>query len=205
MARNVFISFRYEDGHFYKDELSGLFDKNTDTVDYSENQDRSNMSEDTIRKYLYGKLKRASVTIVLLTPMAINYNKSNGQYDDWIYDEVRYSLEDRDGNATNGLVAVYVPESGKYIIGECYHLSADRKMVETFPGIIPFDNLVYKNMLNIKPEYKTEKREKLFDSNLDSYCSLVAYDEFKNNIGYYVDIAFNKRNELNKYNIIKRL
>ena len=55
MARNVFISFRYEDGHFYKDELSGLFDKNTDTVDYSENQDRSNMSEDTIRKYLYGK------------------------------------------------------------------------------------------------------------------------------------------------------
>ena len=205
MARNVFISFRYEDGNFYKDELSGLFDKNTDTVDYSENQDRSNMSEDTIRKYLYGKLKRASVTIVLLTPMAINYNKSNGQYDDWIYDEVRYSLEHRDGNATNGLVAVYVPELGKYIIGECYHLSADRKMVETFPGIIPFDNLVYKNMLNIKPEYKTEKREKLFDSNLDSYCSLVAYDEFKNNIGYYVDIAFKKRNELNKYNIIKRL
>ena len=31
-------------------------------------------------------------------------------FDDWIYDEVRYSLEDREGNATNGLIGVYVPE-----------------------------------------------------------------------------------------------
>ena len=33
MARNVFISFRYSDGHEYKDELAGLFDDSEDTVD----------------------------------------------------------------------------------------------------------------------------------------------------------------------------
>ena len=58
MATNVFISFRYEDGIRYKEYLSNLFDKNGDTIDYSEDVDRSQMSDDTIRRYLYGKLRR---------------------------------------------------------------------------------------------------------------------------------------------------
>ena len=66
MANNVFISFRFADGYKYKDSLSNLFDGNNDTVDFSEDQDRSQMSEETIRRYLYSKLKRSSVTIVLL-------------------------------------------------------------------------------------------------------------------------------------------
>ena len=53
MARNVFISFRYSDGHEYKDELASLFNDSDDTVDYSEDEDRSHMSEDSIRKFLY--------------------------------------------------------------------------------------------------------------------------------------------------------
>ncbi len=45
MARNVFISFQYADGHEYKDELAGLFDASEDTVDFSEDEDRSQMSD----------------------------------------------------------------------------------------------------------------------------------------------------------------
>ena len=63
MAKNVFISFRYSDGHWYKDALSKLFDGYSDTVDFSEDEDRSRMSEVTIKNYLYGKLRRSSVTI----------------------------------------------------------------------------------------------------------------------------------------------
>ena len=62
MARNVFISFRYSDGITYKNELAKLFDQYYDTVDFSEDQDRSKMSEETIRQYLYSKLRRSSVT-----------------------------------------------------------------------------------------------------------------------------------------------
>lgn len=62
MARNVFISFRFSDGHRYKDALSALFDQNQDTVDYSEDEDRSDMSDETIRDYLYKKLRRSSIT-----------------------------------------------------------------------------------------------------------------------------------------------
>ncbi|EOO66317.1 hypothetical protein IIC_05776 [Bacillus cereus VD021] len=42
------------------------------------------MSEDTIQEYLYEKLKKTSVTIVLLTPKAVSNQKDIfGSYDDW--------------------------------------------------------------------------------------------------------------------------
>ena len=75
MARNVFISFRFSDGADYKEELSDCFDKNKDIINYSEDEDRSNMSEETIKNYLYKKLKETSVTIIILTPEAVNYKK----------------------------------------------------------------------------------------------------------------------------------
>ena len=124
MATNVFISFRYEDGIRYKEYLSNLFDKNGDTIDYSEDVDRSQMSDDTIRRYLYGKLRRSSVTIVILTPKAINHKKNwRGEYDDWMYDEIRYSLENREGNRTNGLIAVYTPEAAEMIVSSAFNVS----------------------------------------------------------------------------------
>ncbi len=196
MARNVFISFRYSDGIDYKNRLVKLFDSYYDTVDFSEDQDRSQMSEETIRRYLYGKLRRSSVTIVLLTPLAVNHNHDwLGNYDDWIYDEIRYSLEDRESNRTNGLVAVYTPE-------------AERKLVSTSKGSImvnDVDNLFRKNMMNVIDKYKRNPNPGIFDRDYDSYCSLISWNDFTSNIGKYVDIAAQKRNETYKYDIVKRL
>lgn len=94
MATKVFISFRFDDGEDIKDELVDLFDASTEVINRSEDMDRSQMSEDTIQDYLYEKLKDTSVTIVLLTPKAVSYQKDwFGNYDDWLYDELRYSLE----------------------------------------------------------------------------------------------------------------
>ena len=95
MKRRVFISFRFSDGAQYKKELSDKFDEETKVINCSEDIDRSGYSEETIQRYLYSKLKSTSVTIVLLTPEAINHKKKYGKYDDWMYDEIRYSLEDR--------------------------------------------------------------------------------------------------------------
>lgn len=38
------------------------------------------MSEETIKRYLYGKLKNTSVTIVLLTPEAVKHQKKYNGY-----------------------------------------------------------------------------------------------------------------------------
>lgn len=56
MATKVFISFRFSDGKNIKDELVDLFDESTEIINRSEDTDRSQMSEETIRDYLYDKL-----------------------------------------------------------------------------------------------------------------------------------------------------
>ena len=198
MAWNVFISFRFADGIQYKEYFSKLLLRNYSTVDFSEDEDRSQMSDETIRQYLYGKLRHSSITIVLLTPQAVNHRKNwYGMYDDWIYDEIRYSLEDREQNRTNGMIAVYTPE-------------AAHMLVYPRPGtgtetIIDVDNLFRKNMMNVKPLYKVDPRPDIFDPDYDSYCSLIPWNLFINNIDNYVDIAVAKRNIIERYNIVKRL
>lgn len=215
MAKNVFISFRYSDGHEYKDELAALFDGSDDTVDFSEDEDRSQMSEDTIRKFLYGKLKRSSVTIILLTPKAIKYNTTiryvsypyqyNTVFDDWLYDEVRYSLEDREGNSTNGLVAVYVPEAEQYLFQRKRHICSVCNKESEVLSMFDCNNLFRKNMMNVKPAYKQNPCLGIYDSDWDSYCSLVAYSDFKKDFGKYIDRAYQKREEFYKYDLVKRL
>ena len=197
MARNVFISFRYSDGIGYKNKLSDLFDTRYDTIDYSEDEDRSRMSDDTIRNYLYGKLRRSSVTIILITPKAVNHHKDwSGRYDDWMYDEIRYSLEDRENNRTNGLVAVYTPEAENLLISSRGSGSITINNV---------DNLFRKNMMNVKSNYKKNPKEGIYDRDLDSYCSLISWSDFVKDIDKYINLAVKKRDESYKYNLVKRL
>ena len=150
MARRIFISFRYKDGVKYKEKLSKIFDEETEIINCSEDKDRSSMSDETIKKYLYAKLKTTSVTIVLLTPDAINHRKDRfGFYDDWMYDEIRYSLEDRENNRCNGLVAVYVPEAEQMLVQESIHTCNVCKNYKKIITICDVDNLLRKNMMNI--------------------------------------------------------
>ena len=197
MAKNVFISFRYRDGYKYKEELEALFNKSVDTVDFSEDVNRSNCSEYTIRNYLYGKLRRSSVTILILTPEAIKHKKDYwGRYDDWIYDEIRYSLEDRENNRTNGLIAVYTPEAASLIC---------EKKTNGITTIFEFENLARKNMMNVKAGYKKNLEAGVYDRDYDSYCSLIPYDDFKRDFAEYIDIASWKRDNKYRYDITKKM
>ncbi len=196
MARNVFISFRYSDGHWYKEDLAKRFDRNVDTVDYSEDQNRSGMSDYTIQAYLYSKLRRSSVTIVLITPEAVNHKRDwYGRYSDWMYDEIRFSLENREGNRTNGIVAVYTKEAEPFIVER----TSDGTIIKDF------DNLCRANMMNVKASYKKNPQADWYDKFWDSYCTLVSYEDFKNNISGYIDNAIKKRDEKYKYDITCRL
>jgi len=206
MARNVFISFRFSDGNDYKKILSKELDKCSYTNDYSEDKDRSNMSDESIKRYLYEKLRKSSITIVILTPQAINHQKKDGKYDDWMYDEIRYSLEDREGNASNALIALYVPESKNQIMfekecGNSIYCGHECKI----NSINNFDNLCRRNMMNVKNEYKKNRCAGIYDHNYDSFCSLISFDEFISNIKKYIDIASEKRENIHKYEITKDL
>lgn len=204
MANRVFISFRFKDGNIYKEELTDIFKDSVEVINCSEDDDRSNMSEDTIKKYLYDKLRNTSVTIVLLTPEAVNHQKDwCGNYDDWMHDEIRFSLEDRENNRCNGLVAVYVPEAESSILckSTCDKCSSRCSLTSVYN----FDNLVRKNMMNIKDEYKTNPCDGVYDSDYDSYCSLVSWKEFKENFEDYITKADKKRSETFKYELKKNM
>lgn len=198
MANNVFISFRYSDGIGYKERLSKVFDASTDIINCSEDIDRSMMSDATIKNYLYGKLSRSSITIILLTPHAITHKKNYyNEIDDWIYDEIRYSLEDREYNRSNGLIAVYTKEAKELLTS--YDVSTGAMNIK------PVYNLFRKNMMNVKSQFKKNPNFGIYDANYDSYCSLISYEEFINNPNKYIEIGEEKRNNIYKYNIYKRM
>ena len=206
MATKVFISFRFSDGKEIKDELVDLFDESTEVINRSEDVDRSQMSEDTIQEYLYEKLKDTSVTIVLLTPEAVSYRKNwIGNYDDWLYDELRYSLEDRNNNRTNGVVSVYTDDAKDMILESSSHYCAHCQETKSCRTLKFFDNLARKNMLNIKQSYKKNPCNDLYDDSHDSYISLVSLEEFKQDYTKYIDNAKDKRDRLHEFNIYKRM
>jgi len=197
MANKVFISFRFSDGNDYKQKLEQKFEELDYVINKSENEDRSDMSEATIQKYLYEKLRDTSITIVILTPDAIDYKKDFlGYIDDWLYDELRYSLENRVGNLTNGVITLYVPESKSTVI---------YNETEKVTTIADFDNLVRKNMFNIKDEYKHCQTPTYYDSLKDNYISLIDFDKFYENPNIYIDSAIEKRNRLEEFEIVKRM
>lgn len=206
MARNAFISFRFSDGEEYKKELCDLFDQSDDVVDYSEDEDRSGMTDDTIREYLYAKLKQTSVTLVLLTPNAIEYNKNwLGQYDDWLYDELRYSLEDRESNRTNGVVAIYTEDAKDLLIEESTHKCSNCNQEKPVSLMKNVDNLARKNMMNIKPAYKKNLCYNLYDRLEDSYVSWVSFDEFVGDVNKFINNALDKRNRKGEFDLVKRM
>lgn len=206
MARRVFVSFRFSDGNEYKKELVDMFDEETEIINCSEDKDRSDMTEDTIQKYLYAKLRTTSVTIVILTPEAIEHRKDCfGRYDDWMYDEIRYSLEDREYNRCNGIIAVYTKEAKGMIMQESIHKCEVCNKESKVSTIFDFNNLCRKNMMNIKQQYKTNPCQGIYDLETDSYCTLVSWEEFKKEYKKYIDSAAEKREDTYKFKLTKRL
>ncbi len=187
----IFISFRYSDGIDYKEELVEKLKGHA--IDKSEDKDRSNLNDEQIKKYLYEKLRDTSITIVILTPQAINYKKEGHKYNDWLYDELRYSLENREGNRTNGVIALYTKEAKEHLMREETHICEVCKREKKVKNISNFENLVRENMMNVKDEYKKNKCEGIYDKLDDSYISLIAYENFLENPKKYIDNCLEKR------------
>ena len=99
-------------------------------------------------------------------------------------------------NRTNGLIAVYTPEAARLLV---------EKQPSGTVMVNNVNNLFRKNMMNVKQSFKKNSKPGVFDWNYDSYCSLISWDEFTQNVGKYIDTALQKRDELYKYDIVKRL
>ena len=59
--------------------------------------------------------------------------------------------------------------------------------------------------MNVKPAYKTNPYPYLFDEDYDSYCSLISWKDFTQNISKYIAIAESKRDHTGFYDLVKRM
>ncbi|WP_239734785.1 hypothetical protein [Mammaliicoccus sp. G-M28] len=100
---------------------------------------------------------------------------------------------------------MYTEEAKASIMRETVHNCSTCNQEHTVYNLLEFDNLVSRNTLNIKPEFKKNKCVGLYDSNHDSYISLVPYETFKENTQKYIDLALEKRNRLNEFNLTKKM
>ena len=76
---------------------------------------------------------------------------------------MRYSLEDRADNRINAVAAVYKDESKDLIRESNTHRCGVCGEEKTCTTILDFDNLLRKNMLNIKYDYKFNQCVALYD------------------------------------------
>ncbi|MGL4183984.1 MAG: TIR domain-containing protein [Metamycoplasmataceae bacterium] len=109
-----FISYSHDKQNISKfKKINSLVANSNYYVNYSENKNKSNFSNDTIWNYLIKRIKGSSCTILLLTRDLLNNNKSKIEYKDndfinsgWIYNEISASLRDWEDNKINGIVCV---------------------------------------------------------------------------------------------------
>lgn len=205
MKRKVFISFRFNDGNLIREEIINKLVSNDIIIDKSEDIDRSDMSDDTIQYYLYEKLRDTSITIVLLTPLAVNYSRDfKNNVDDWLYDELRYSLLDRKGNTNNGVIAIYTDEAKKYLFNVTNHKcnNCDGYTIKSFKN---FDNLVRPNIMNVKNKFKKNQCSEVYNLIDDGYIIFVHINDFISNPSHYINKAIEHRDIPDNYNIVKQL
>ncbi len=207
MGRKIFVSYKYADSNVkkitndyfhtdtvrdYVDKLENLIGKNDIYKGESDDNDLSQLTDDSIWNQLKQKIFDSSITIVLISPnMKTTWQPENNQ---WIPQEISYSLKEitHNGNKkskSNALIYIILPNKfGNYSYFE--HKSYFGTISYQYNVIF---NIMKKNLNNLK-----------YDSS-SSYATIVKWDTFISNYSYYIEQAIKKQENINSYNICKQI
>lgn len=176
----------------------------------SDDEDISNLSDDTISQKLNDRIYDSSVTIVLISK---NMKEERGEKDQWIPREVSYSLTENNRGGmishTNAMLAIVIPDenhSYEYYIEskDCPHCNTI-----TWKNSQLFD-ILSSNMFNRVSPKQQRCRDGACNSNYHiggdhSYIHPVKWDDFIYDINKYVDHAISVKENIDHYNITKEL
>lgn len=206
MGKKIFVSYKYADSDVkkitndwyhtdtvrdYVNKLESIIGKNDIYKGESDDNDLSQLTNDSIWNQLKQKIYDSSITIVLISPnMKTLWKRDNEQ---WIPQEISYSLKEisHNGNRksrSNALIYVILPNkigSYDYFENKLYWDTT------TYRYSIIFD--IMKNNLN---NYK-------YNSSI-SYAVMVKWDTFISNYSYYINQAVKKQDNIDFYNICKQ-
>lgn len=213
IPKKVFVSYKYSDvvhgrenTFNFRDDLIkrlgglGLVHKGESEESY----DLSNLSRDQIINKIAPYVKKSSITVVLITPNAI---KSQ-----WIPWEVSLSLRIREykqeQNMTrNGIIGVYLPlninklpdKNGNY---DYYFHKENCGTTVHHTKLLP--KIIQDNIFNlIDGSYTCSSGccKDVYSSAEGSYIELVNWHSFVANIDKYIERAWARRNNFEKYDI----
>lgn len=204
MARKTFISYKYSESRDLRDRI--LKELGDDAIYYrGETSDSPNISDrktETIKSSLKDMIYGSSVTIVIVSP--------NMKLSEWIEWEISYSLKaiSRDGRTsnTNGVVCV-IKKSGtsndfNWIMSAKIGGDGHEYWVVNNNVLYP---IIYNNRFNKNEKEYICESCKTVDDVSQSYMSLVDEDTFLANPNHWIENAFDKSKELEKFTLQKEI
>ncbi|MBB4804181.1 hypothetical protein HNP37_004267 [Flavobacterium nitrogenifigens] len=184
MAHKCFISFKTEDMP-YKVYIHDKLD--VDMIDKSLHDPVDSEDEDYIMRVIRRDyLSDSTVTIFLIGEKSAENLPFENQ--NFLKRELQASIFHGEGNTKNGILGVVLPSMYEKIYGGSYSCT---KCGGSHNTVRINDNTVISEFSYnyYIPNSKCAWGEE------DRYCVLVKWDDFCKNPNYYIDKAFNKRNE----------
>ncbi len=202
MARKTFISYKYSESKNLRDKI--IRSLGADSKYYegetADSPDQTDRQTETIKENLKEMLFDTSVTIVIVSPKIIESN--------WIDWEIKYSLKEiTRGESTsriNGIIGVIAKSNGSY------DWVAKKEYKEDGCIGIYYDNskfyeIIYKNRFNLKEEKYICEVCQTYSTLEGSYISFISEDNFLDNPKRYIENAYDKSQNIDKYRITKEI
>ena len=200
MARKTFISYKHSEAQDLRDEIIEKLGEDAKfyTGETSDSPDFSDLKTDGIKTKLKDMIYNTSVTIVILSP---NIKKSK-----WIDWEIEYSLKEikreEKTSKTNGIVAVIQKVNGSYDWFIEHGTNCHGDSILKYKQNLLYD-IIKDNHFNSNPGIWHCDECKTYNSDNGSYISYVEEDTFLNNPSIYIENAYKKSQNLNKYDLVK--
>lgn len=226
MGRKIFVSYKYADHQVenldawsnssvrdYVTEFENILEDSDDIYKgEGDDEDLSDLDEETIWSKLKDRIYDSSVTVVFISPgMKESYKKDKDQWIPW---EISYSLKEtsrknKNGtpvtSKTNAMVAVVLPDTnGSY----SYYLeehSCCSSPCTTHHRSILFQ-IIKDNKFNL---IDAEKKECDSGSTIwygeSNYIKAVKWADFKADYKKYIEAAVARRDNIENYKIVKNI
>ena len=218
MARKIFVSYKHKDYNVYPinggiitardyvDEIMKLFE-NDEIYKGERNEDLTQFKDETIQTHLKDKIYDSSVTLVLVSPnMKDPYQLESDQWIPW---EVSYSLKritrQERTSQTNALLAVVLPDLSSSYSHFLEEDTCDFCHCRTLHTGKLFQ-ILGKNMFNLKQLTPNSCRNHLTNPAYvgpSSYIYSVKWEDFIKNKEKYLQMAEERRDKIDDYEIRK--
>jgi hypothetical protein len=201
MARKTFISYKYSEAQNLRDAI--LKKLGDDAIFYqgetADSPDLTDTSIENIKKKLKDMMYNTSVTIVIISP-----NIKSSKWIDW---ELEYCLKEitrKDRTSyTNGIVAVIQKDNGGYGWFKTLNQQLDGCTTSSYSSHLVYD-IINNNRFNQKPKVYSCEKCKCVTEVTASYISYIDEDTFLSNPNKYIEIAFEKSENYENYNLTKQ-